>query len=688
MKSKASYFSFSIPLVKENLRRFWAIPVISFLIYFLSGVFPILMSYNKINNLANYIEMSLHNMQPFYMGAHLLIPVITAVVLFRYLQSVSSVAVMHSLPFTRSKLFNSNFVTGILLTVVPMLLNGIILLLLSKPTYQQWGYGSDMSMSTINVFSRGEILNWIWTSLLIILVIYSVSVFSGIITGNTFIHLMASFFFAFLITVLYAVFNVYCEYFLYGFSSSGNWTDICLAISPFTGILNNQGYFSTIAVWYYIGTFLLMYAISLFLYNKRKLERASDSLVFGFMKPIICYIIAFLGMTLLGFYFDVLGDGGRLYMYTGYAAGTIIFFIIGQMIVNKSARIFNKEGLRSFLIYGIIAILFIVSLNVDATGFERRLPNPEKVESAVLTNYFINSYSPYRYDQKKNQLKTPENIQSLTAFHKSILENRSRFEQKDIQRYTNSIYLSYDTGGLMNMNRYYRVDYEFIADNKYLAQIFESLEYKMMHSLYGMGVEDYKEIRLYTDYYIENNPVINKPEEIKELIACMEKDFRAMTYKENISLKQKYATAEITYTYKEENVVGNKLEKGDLRFEITQTCSNTISWLKDHGYSLGLTADQVEYVDIFKNIDEAVPHHAQYEYDKAYPEKQQTPLLRITDKDTIEKILNQYDVQQTNFEDGYNITIKYRTNASDPNNTGYELIYGYLNDGINFLDLK
>ena len=674
MKSKASYFSFSIPLVKENLRRFWAIPVISFLVYFLSGVFPILMSYNKINDLANYIEMSLHNIQPFYMGAHLLIPVITAVVLFRYLQSASSVAVMHSLPFTRSKLFNSNFVTGILLTVVPMLLNGIILLLLSKPTYQQWGYGSDMS------------INWIWTSLLIILVIYSVSVFSGIITGNTFIHLMASFFFAFLITVLYAVFNVYCEYFLYGFSSSGNWTDVCLAISPFTGILNNQGYFSTIAVWYYIGTFLFMYFISLFLYNKRKLERATDSLVFAFMKPIICYIITFLGMTLLGFYFDVLGDGSNFYIYTGFAAGTIIFFIIGQMIVTKSTRIFNKEGLRNFLIYGVIAFLFIVSLNVDATGFERRVPNPENVKSGTLTNNFYSGHSPYWYDKEKNQLKTAENIQALTAFHKSVLENRSRFEQKDAKRYTNSIYLSYDTGGLLNMNRDYRVDYDFIANNTYLAQIFESLEYKMMNSLYGMGVEDYKEIQLYTDYYIDDdNPVINKP---NELIACMEKDFRAMTYKEKISLKQKYATAEITYTYQGENVVGNKLEKGDLRFEITRTCSNTISWLKDHGYSLGLTADQVEYVDIFKNIDEAVPHDDRYANDKVYSEKQQTPLLRITDKDTIEKILNQYDVQQTNFEDGYNITIKYRTNASDPSNVGYELIYGYLNDGINFLDLK
>ncbi|MDD3350586.1 MAG: hypothetical protein PHC40_07045, partial [Eubacteriales bacterium] len=74
MNSKASYFSISLPLIKENMRRFWAIPVIAFLVYFLSGVFPVLMTYDKINNIASYIEMSLKNQQPFYMMAHLLVP--------------------------------------------------------------------------------------------------------------------------------------------------------------------------------------------------------------------------------------------------------------------------------------------------------------------------------------------------------------------------------------------------------------------------------------------------------------------------------------------------------------------------------------------------------------------------------------------------------------------------------------
>ena len=133
MRLKASYFSISLPLIKENMRKYWPVSVLAFLVYFLSGVFPILMSYRDLTPLAPYIQMSLHNLQPFFMGAHLFVPVVTAVLLYRYLQNSGSVAVMHSMPFTRLRLFNSGFASGIILVSLPIILNGIILLLLSKP---------------------------------------------------------------------------------------------------------------------------------------------------------------------------------------------------------------------------------------------------------------------------------------------------------------------------------------------------------------------------------------------------------------------------------------------------------------------------------------------------------------------------------------------------------------------------
>lgn len=697
MRSKASYFSVSVPLIKENLRRFWSIPVLAFLVYFLSGVFPILMSYRTLNYMAGYVEMSLHNMQPFFMGAHLLVPVITAVLLFRYLQNVSSVAVMHSMPFTRARLYNSNFLSGLLLISAPIITNGIILLLLSKPTYRQiGGYGGEMSFSTVNVFARGEILNWMGTSLVIVVVLFSIAVFAAIVTGNNLMHLMTSYFFIFLIPLLYVVFNFYFQEFLYGFDHAGNWIEIALSISPYTGIIQGNGYFSGYELLFYLATVLLMLLVSAFLYNKRKLERASDSLTFGFMKPIICYIITFLGMTMLGFYFQVLGSGGdgRIYMYAGFAAGTVIFFIIGRMIVVKSPRIFNKEGLKNFAAYGLIAILFIVGMNADLTGFEKRVPGAEKVESVN----FSMPYGNYRRDGgiEAGDLRSPENIKAIAAFHQDILDNRQRLEGDTTSTQSTGVRIRYNTKGLFDMSRYYVVDYELYSTSKELKTVFESAEYKSINSFYSDKIKKYSHVYIYSDISHGSNNEIVGEKLIEELIANMEKDFQVMTYEDFISPRPSYVTIELRYDYKDGKAsTGWGNGQGYMSFSLPQSAKNTISWLKEHGYDFDLTADIVEWIDIYEAKHEDSNFESQTatkemsvidrDYSMKYGEK--AVLMHITDKNQIEKVLKEYDSFPINFEKAYEVTIAYKPLADAPDYIGNEVnyTYGYINGSLDFL---
>ncbi len=692
MRSKASYFSISMPLIRENMRRFWAVPVLAFLVYFLSGVFPILMAYKDLASLAYYIEMSLHNMQPFFMGAHLLVPVITAVLLYRYLQNVSSVAVMHSMPFTRSKLFNSGFVSGLILITVPILLNGIILLLLSKPTYRQWGYAENLTISTVNVFSTGEILNWIGTSVLIVLVLFSVAVFTGIVTGNNLMHLLTSYFFIFLIPLLYAVFNFYFQEFLYGFDLSGNWMEICLSISPYTGVLQGGGYFGTIEVLYYIGTILIMLVVSAILYNKRKLERASDSLTFGFMKPILCYIIAFLGMTMLGFYFQVLGEE-KLYMYAGFAAGTVIFFIIGQMIVTKSARIFNREGLRYFLVYVLVAVLFLVGLNADITGFEKRVPDPQKINSAGFEAYFNSVMWRSGNSRGEALLTTPENLEALTEFHRSILDNRERFEQAQGNQFTSSLQLEYDMKGLLDMNRRYIIDYGFWAESPEMKRIFESAEYKSKNSLYSVKADTYTRAYLYSEISSDRDMEIRDARLVEELVSCMEKDFRAMSYEDQVSLRPSYVSIEIQYTYTEEGILGGSGNTGHMSFQVPLSGENTINWLKAQGYDFHLTADMVEKIDIYapRSEDDRYPESVAVQGTKDMDYRGSLPMMQIEDKVKIEKILQNYQTSSIDYNNSYEIRIQYKPIMNSSDATEYDTrsdyyIHGYLNQGLDFLN--
>lgn len=680
MKSKASYFSLSLPLIIENTKRMWAMPVIGFLVYFFSGAFPIIMSYKNLNGMASYIEWSLHNLQPFYMAVHLILPVVAAVILFGYLQNTGSVAVMHSMPFTRSKLYNSNYLSGLILISLPILLNGIILLLLSKPTFNQWGPPEDRVISAVNVFTKMEVLNWIGVSLLIVAVLYSIAVFTGIVTGNSIMHFLSSYYFIFLIPLLYVVFNVYFEEFLFGFDISGSWIERALSISPFTGVLQAGGHFSLWEVIFYLFTIVAMTLAGAFLYGRRKLERAGDSLTFEFVKPIISYVVAFLGMTMLGFYFYLMGQE-RIFMYAGFVAGTLIFFIIGTMVVEKSPRIYNRQGYKNFVIYAVIAILFVVGLRFDLTGFENRVPKVDKIQWAEFYPPFDNFSYSGKYIQEGN-LKDPKNIEALMAFHKSIVDDKERLKNDTQDLKTSPFNIKYKGKSAFAISRQYKVDYLTYKDSPQLKTIFESKEYKEARSFFNPSVEKYVQVFVYSeDYRIteqgeEGNVMLTDAKEIVDFIALLEKDFQAMTFEELVSLKPVVASVELQFIYGKaanRNWVAN--ETGYQHFGIPATFTNTVSWLKEHGYVEKLTADLVEYVDIY-------PYRTTgYDYKSisglggaSYGDGAATT---ITDPEKIQMILDRYETEAIDYNKAYEVHIYLKDDQ------GYA--HGYLNGNLDFL---
>jgi ABC-2 type transport system permease protein len=691
MRSKASYFSVSKSLIIENIRRFWAIPALAFLVYFLSGVFPILMTYSHLNDLGNYIEMSLNNQQPFYMFAHLMFPVIAAVVIFRYLQGISSVSVMHSMPFTRAKLYNSGFVSGLILIAAPILANGLILLAISKPVHNQYHNGIMMVTDTVNLFARADVLHWIWTSLIIAFVIFAVSVFAGIVTGNSLMHFATAIWFNFLIPALYAVFIAYFSHYLYGFDTTGNWTEYGMKISPFLNVLQNEGNFGGFSTIYYIVSFFILYGVTSFLYQKRKLEHATDSLAFGFMEPIICYLIAFLGMTLLGFYFQVLGKS-ELYMYAGLAAGTVIFFIIGQMIVKKTPRIYNMKSLKSLGVYTLIAVLFILGLNFDVTGFEKRIPAAGNTESFVLTEDFsignrlnlnyVNGVPNYTSfgSGEGFRLKDPENIKAVTELHRSLIENKVRFQDlKNV--FTSSVYLQYDTDSAFPMSRRYMIDYDFFRNSQEFKQIYESKEFKDFLAPKNLNYVGLAEIYINADTPNREPIEIKNKADMKEFMNCLDQDFRAQTFDDLVSLKHPYATANVNFTMKDQTSnTPEKLINNSVSYRITSSYRNTIKWLDDHGYGGRFiqNVSEIEYIELYHYVQEENTSSQPVEYapDKMIPAGQ-IKSLKVTDPAKIRQLLDTYESQNINYNDYYYGTIVYQGGGQSPTPEQYYKDYGY-----------
>lgn len=692
MKSMTLYSSFSLPLIRENFRRFWAIPALSFLLYFLSGVFPILITYDNINRTATYISMSLSNMQPFYMAAHLMMPVMAAVIIFRYLQTTSSVTMIHSLPFSRLRLYVSNLLSGLVLVLLPMLVNGLILLIIAKPAYDQWAYQQGNMAELVNHFTRSAVLDWMWQSFLIILVVYAISIFAGLVTANSIMHMATALGFNFLVPALYAVFVYYFDFYLFGYNASGEWTRFALGISPFLEVFNQgrpDGPFPFGYQIYYLVNALVLFVLSGYLYTRRRLERATESLAFQFMIPVICYLVSFFGMTLLGVWFTELNGDGIFFTYAGYGAGAVIFFLIGRMIVTKTPRIFNLATLKTFGLYCLIAVLFLTALQLDLSGFEKRIPAASRIDEVVMENslliggdrfssgpymaeYAYQRYGNY-YHSSSFRLKSPENIQAALQLHRELLDQRDAIEKPSGNGLTHNVGFHYNPDSFMGSERQYYVPYSILKDSPSLKSIYESAEFKNMYSLKNLSYEEIRSVNLANPAGIGSGAMIFNKKDIQELFRVMDQDFAEETFEEAINLKWPAATVNIQYTIRDPKT-GRIMDQGTTA-TIGMGYSHTLAWLEEKGFSadLLLNEETISRISLYYYKQSSENESGMNEpgmtvYDTKY---QEDPGVQISDKSQIRQLLDIGRTTNIHYEEYFYGTIFFTPPAGSPEEAEY-----------------
>lgn len=657
MRSTASYSNYILAMLAENLRRYWAIPTVAFIVYFLSGVFPILMRYASLNDLSLYIEYSLMNQQPFFMAAHLILPVLAAIILYRYLYSAASTAVMHSLPFTRHQLFWGNYLSGLLMVGLPIVLNGLLLLIVRKPVYHR-PPGDDVfldkaasAVSEPDVFSAAAIGNWMAVSLIIVGVLFSVAVFAGMVSGNSFIHLATSYFFIFLPAMLYALLLEYFTIFLFGFHTGDMTFDLGLKLSPYLAVFANQGHFESLWIAIYLLTFIILSLFSLWLYRRRRLERAGDAYVFNLARPLICYLVSFVGMTLLGFYFYMLGENNLIMMIAGIIAGALIFFLISRMIVLKTPRIFNLESLRQVALFGLIIAIFLTGLQFDLTGFEKRRPAANDISTVSLTY-------PAIQNELFNEplgvaLKEPANIKAVLAFHKHILDHQAQLDQrlKSDDEFLNQITLAYNHDRLQRQIRSYSIPDRMVYGNAEFQAVFESNEYRTARATAVTEKQD----RLVSavvlpELWSDNEDItattIIDRSQLKDLIEAVRKDIMTASYQELLNVTPSVGTIEFTYRTATDKL---QFESTMVFFFRMRAGGEADRWLTEKGYGLPrLTPENVTAIEFYPPTlpeDEMATIPLPERMGK-YPVQVSaglgSPLFVVKDKKEIQSLLNSY----------------------------------------------
>ena len=441
MKSKTSLFS---PGLSRNiLSRFWPL----WLIYLgvLLVQLPVAVSgYVSQGISARYTMECILQLAVDVAGYAMAASLMSVMAVFSYLYSKRSCSLINSLPVRRETAFVTACLTGLL----PLLLAELLAWLIALGVFA----GSEIV--------RPEYLNsWLLIALLSTLASYGFGVFCAMLTGHImvlpalFLVLNAA------VYVLEALVQALLRTLVYGYE--GGVSISCLSPLPYAGkalrVIAEPAADSlepehillgidSLAVYAVVGVLFIVPA--LLLYRRRKMECVGDVVAIKALEPVFKYcasVYAALGLgALLAETMDkALGSGPlssavlALMLLLGAALG----YYAAEMLLQKSLRVFRSR-MRGLLIVWAVLLLGVAAIELDLTGYERRMPETEEIQSVVLVN-----------DGRVTE--DAESIELTRRIHQTAIDNEEHNRQAES---TSIIYIRYELKDGSSLGRSYWVD--------------------------------------------------------------------------------------------------------------------------------------------------------------------------------------------------------------------------------------
>ena len=425
MRSKTSLFNWG--LSKSLLKRFWPLWTVWF--WLLIFVLPINLS-TEIGNILKHgsfdaafqINSALLNYGISLVCFAAVFCPLTVLLLFSFLYSSRSSGMIASLPVKRECVFTTYFLTGL----VPMLLAELITVLVTFVLCGGSGF-----------VDNGALMKCLWMLVFSTVAFYGMASFCALLTGNIVILPFAYTLLGVAPYLAYTGIGSTLEALLYGFSFRES--ELFRNLSPFFGldslyvesdriVENGIAYSRNLRVhngellgWYCLAGIVLS-VIAFLLYRKRHMESAGDIVAVKVLKPVFKYCLALAGACFLA---SVMYDVYFRDSFNGASAGvrTIASLVIGafigyfaaEMLLEKSLKVFRGNW-NGFIIFTAVLLIAAVCCEADIFGFEKYVPDADKVESVTL------------YYSMDTEYKEPENIEKITELHRQIVNSKKNNE--------------------------------------------------------------------------------------------------------------------------------------------------------------------------------------------------------------------------------------------------------------------
>ena len=425
-----SIFACSLPLLLENFKLYWYIPLLSFVAYFFGGIFPIITHRENIDDYSGFLTNSFANYNVAYLPLLVFVPLIASVAVMNFYHRQDRAIALHSQPLSKSRIFNSQILSGWLMCELPLLLTALLYLCFMtecKNTIYEYSsiYANNPEVESINVYTAANIARWLGSTTAMMTFFYGLYTLAGALVGTGIMQVLLSGVFFGACPMLLFIAQGYCQEFLRGYSGMSQTAEnLMLGANPAVQIFSKFGEMLSLRLCLiYLAAGVLALVLARLAYGKAKLEKVGDSMMFRTLEELITWLISFVGATACGMIFYFLLSETLPTLLLGVFVGLLATYFVVKIIIAKSVKVFTKRNLISLGIAALICLLFLAVTVFDLTGYHKRVPAENRITGVYAMDIYPNSSGVYyalpAALRTENQLITdPVAIEKVRKLHK------------------------------------------------------------------------------------------------------------------------------------------------------------------------------------------------------------------------------------------------------------------------------
>lgn len=454
MKSRTSFFN--LTALRKNITRYWPV-------WALYTVFLLLVLLGISEQEADYMAQDVTMITRLACIGNLLYAGVVTLCLFSDLYKGRLCNALHAFPMRREGWLLTNIATGFLFSLIPNLL-----------------------VCTLTSFQLGEHAPYIWylfgVATLQYIFFFGTAVLSALCAGNALGMLAVYSIIQFVVVLIYFLAEVIYQPLIYGIELQ---TDKFYQFFPLyrmcTEYVKTEFGMSSLefksfdtAAWTHLyicaAVGVVAFVLAWLVYRRRHLERAGDFIALRPLAPVFLIVYTIAVGTVLYSFFAMINQPS----YVIYAIGIVIGFFTGQMLLNRTVRVFYK---KSWLAFGLLAVVLSGSMALtwlDPMGIGSYVPALNKVESAAIYGPDKTYIHSGDYEYNSFEMTASEEIAKLQSFHKMLAD------RPPVSSNNYDVRIRYNLTDGTEVNRYYRVDLNsalaeeagnWFSDARYIFQV-------------------------------------------------------------------------------------------------------------------------------------------------------------------------------------------------------------------------